>query len=488
MRLSLSAFVTGFATLGLEVTALRLLAPSFGSNLLVFSNVVGVVLAGLAAGAVLGGRWADRRAEPGRAGALMLAAGVFAAALPSLARPFLAAARAALAAGTASLFFWSLAAVTLLVLPPTFLLGAVAPFLVRLRVRRVEEVGRISGSLSGMGTAGSLLGTFVPTLVTIPFLGTAATLHLIGAILVLSSALLLGRRAAGALIVPAAFALSASGSPARPGVLEERESAYQHLRVEEHPDGTRLLLADEGLAVQSSWKEGNRLSGTPYDAFVLLDAARDGGLRTLLDLGLAGGTIVQDFRVQHPAVAITGVEIDPVVLDLARRHFALDGPNLTAVVEDARTFLTRARTRFDAVAVDVFRGPHVPFHCATREFFALVKDRLDPGGALMMNVAVLSDRDLALPGLLNTVASVFADTWVWRPEGSHNRFILASDAPGLRDRLARNPVPEDLAEWRREIVLEMRPVAFDPAGPVFTDDRSPLDLYTDLLFVRERSR
>lgn len=488
MRLSLSAFATGFGTLALEITALRLLAPSFGANLLVFSNVVGVVLAGLAAGAFLGGRWADRRAEPRRAGALMLAAGILVAALPSLARPFLAAARGSLAEGSSSLFFWSLAAVTLLVLPPTVLLGAVAPFLVRLRVRRVEEVGRISGNLSGMGTAGSLLGTFVPTLVTIPFLGTAATLRLVGAVLILSSALLLGRRAAGALVVPVVLALVPGGSAARPGVLEERESAYQHLRVEERPDGTRLLLADEGLAVQSSWRSGNRLSGTSYDAFVLLDAARDGGIRTLLDLGLAAGTIVQEFRVQRPSVAITGVEIDPAVLDLARRHFALDGPNLTAVAEDARTFLARGRTRVDAVALDVFRGSHVPFHCATREFFLLVKDRLDPGGALMMNVAVLSDRDRALTGLLNTIASVFPDTAVWHPEGARNRFILASGAPGLLDRLAANPVPDDLAEWRREIALEIRPVAFDPAGPVFTDDRSPLDLYTDRLFVRERSR
>ena len=180
MRLALSAFVTGFATLGLEITALRLLAPAFGSNLLVFSNVVGVVLAGLAAGAILGGRWADRRADPRRAGALMLAAGVIVAVLPDLARPFLAAARGALASGSASPFFWSLAGVTLLVLPPTLLLGAVAPFLVRLRVRRIEEVGSVAGSLSGAGTAGSLLGTFVPTLATIPFLGTTATLRLLG--------------------------------------------------------------------------------------------------------------------------------------------------------------------------------------------------------------------------------------------------------------------------------------------------------------------
>jgi spermidine synthase len=484
MRLTLSAFVTGFATLGLEITALRLLAPAFGSNLLVFSNVVGVVLAGLAAGALIGGRMADRRADPRRAGALILGAGIFVALLPAFARPFLDAARNALSTGSASVFFWSLAAVTLLVLPPTFLLGGVAPFLVRLRARRLDEVGRASGSLSGVGTAGSLLGTFVPTLVTIPFLGTTATLHLLGALLILASTLLLGRNAGAALALPLALTLAPARTSVEPGVLEERDSAYQHIRVEERSDGTRLLLFDEGLAVQSSWKPGNRLAGTSYDAFLLLDAARDGGIRTLLDLGLAAGTIVHDFRVQKPDVAITGVEIDPVVLEVARRHFALDGRNLTAVEADARVFLARKGRTFDAIAVDVFRGAHVPFACATREFFALVRERLAPGGAVMMNVAALSARDRGLTGLLNTAASIFAETWVWHPEGSHNWILVASASPGLGSRLANNPVPDDMGEFRRELARDIRKVAFDPAGAVFTDDLSPLDLYTDLVFVR----
>ena len=63
---------------------------------------------------------------------------------------------------------------------------------------------------------------------------------------------------------------------------------------------------------------------------------------------------------------------------------------------------------------------------------------------------------------------------MWHPQGSRNRFVLATDAPGLKARLERNPVTDDMAELRREIVLEIRPVAFDPTGPVFTDDRSPL--------------
>ena len=420
MRLALSAFVTGFATLGLEITALRLLAPAFGSNLLVFSNVVGVVLAGLAAGALLGGRWADRRADPRRAGALLLAAGLFIVLLPLLARPFLEAARGALSSGSASPFFWSLAGVTLLVLPPTVLLGAVAPFLVRLRVRRVEEVGRVAGSLSGAGTAGSLLGTFVPTLATIPFLETTATLHLLGALLILGSALLLDRRALAALALPLVAALSSGRAVLEPGVLEERESPYQHVRVEERSGGARVLLVDEGLAVQSSFTPGvpaRRQRRTTPSCFSTRRAtgasarcstSASPGARSSMPSGLEAGRRDHGRRARpgHPRGRPTPLRAPD--------------PNLTAVEADARVFLAHARRRYDAIAVDVFRGPHVPFTCATREFFTLAKAHLDPGGALMMNVAVLTAHDRALSGLLNTVASVFTETLVWHPEDSHN--------------------------------------------------------------------
>jgi spermidine synthase len=484
MRLTLSAFVTGFATLALEITALRLLAPSFGSNLLVFSNVVGIILAGLAAGYALGGRLADRWPDPRLAGVLELAAGVLVVLLPLLSRPFLADARRALADGSASLFLRSLAASALLILPPTLLLGAIAPFLVRLRARDVAEVGRASGHLSAVATAGSLLGTFVPTLVTIPLLGTAATAALVGGLLVAASPLLLGRRGAAALAVLLLVPLARERGILEPGVLAARESPYQSLRVEEKSDGTRVLLINEGLAEQSTYRPGAALSGTMYDAFLLLGAAKDGGVATLADLGLAAGTIAHVFETQLPAVAVTGVELDPDVVDLGRRFFTLNDPNLAIVTDDARVFLARGRSRFDAIAVDVFRPPHVPFPCATREFFTLAKERLDPGGALMMNVAALSESDPLVTGLLNTVTSVFPEVWVWHPLFHRNHILLASATPGLRERLARNPVPPAFEELRGRVVASLERVPFDPTRAVFTDDRAPVELLSDLLFLR----
>jgi spermidine synthase len=484
MRLLLSAFVTGFATLGLEVAALRLLAPSFGSNLLVFSNVIGVILAGLAAGYAIGGRLADRWPDARLAGAFQLGAGILVLLLPLLSRPFLASAQRAIAVGSASLFLRSLVATALLVLPPTLLRGAVSPFLVRLRAREVAEVGRASGNLSAVATAGSLLGTFVPTLVTVPFLGTAATLTLIGALLVVAAPILLGRRGLAALVVLLVVPLAMRPLPPAARILAERESPYQSLRVEERPDGSRVLLINEGIGDQSTYRPGARLSGTMYDAFLLLAAAKTGGIATLADLGLAGGTIAHVFNDELPSVAVTGVELDPDVIDLGRRYFTLNDPNLTIVNDDARIFLARGRSHFDAIAVDVFRPPHVPFPCTTREFFSLARERLAAGGALMMNVAALRDDDPLVTGILNTAASVFPEVWVWHPPLHANYVLIASNTAGIRDRLARNPVPPDVESLRETVVADLERVGFDPARPVFTDDRAPVEVLSDLLFVR----
>jgi spermidine synthase len=144
---------------------------------------------------------------------------------------------------------------------------------------------------------------------------------------------------------------------------------------------------------------------------------KDGGIGTLLDVGLAGWTIAHVYQTHLPHVRVTGVEIDPDVVELGRKYFTLDEPNLEISVCDGRFFLATTHRRFDAIAVDVFRQPHVPFPFTTREFFGLVKERLSPGGAMLMNAAAMGRDDLLLTGLLNTAASVFREVGVYQPAG-----------------------------------------------------------------------
>jgi spermidine synthase len=483
LRVKLAAFVAGFATLGLEVSALRLMTPSFGANQLVFANVVGVLLAALAVGYLAGGRRADRGGASRAAGVALLAAGIVVAALPLASAPLLSRARAALAEGSLSVFVGSFAATALLVAPPAALLGAVPPLLLRLGTPGLEALGRSAGGLFALSTAGSLAGTFLPALLTIPFLGTTFTLVLVGATCALTALPFLGARAAPALVLVLAAGLVRPAGDAG-HLLEARETLYQYAAVEEENDGSRVLRVNEGLAGSSFYAKDGGLSYTMYDAFLLAPALRDGGAATLLDLGLAGGTIAREYRAFLPGVRVTGVELDPGVIALGRRWFDLDGKNLEIVVADGRVFLEHTPRRFDAIAVDVFRQPHVPFPFTTREFFSLAKGHLTDGAALVMNVAAFSREDPLLKGILNTAASVFEEVAVFHPALHRNFLLFASGTRGLAERLRRNPVPLEVESWRRAVLDGLEPVRFDSRGPVFTDDRTPAELYGDFLFFR----
>ena len=157
----LLVFVVGMGSLGAEIAAVRLLAPYFGASTVVWANTIGVVLVALSLGYWLGGRLADRRPELRGLCLLALAAAGLLALVPFAADPLLDVAVDALDSVSAGAFLGSLLAVLVLVAVPVLLLGAVAPYAIRLGVTTLEEAGRVSGRLYAISTAGSLVGTLL---------------------------------------------------------------------------------------------------------------------------------------------------------------------------------------------------------------------------------------------------------------------------------------------------------------------------------------
>ena len=158
VALAALVFGAGTGSLATEISASRLLAPYFGSSTIVWANLIGIVLAGLAFGYWLGGRLADRRPEPRLLGTIVLAAAVWVAAIPFVARPFLDAAVGNLDEASAGAVVGSFFAVLLLFAPAVVLLGMVAPFAIRLAITSVETAGAVAGRLYALSTAGSLVG------------------------------------------------------------------------------------------------------------------------------------------------------------------------------------------------------------------------------------------------------------------------------------------------------------------------------------------
>jgi spermidine synthase len=480
--LGLVVFVVGAAALGAEIAAARLLAPFFGASTIVWANTIGTVLVSLSAGYWIGGRVADRHPRKDALCGLVLAAAVAVALVPFVADPFLDISVDALDDVSAGAFIGSLIAVSVLIAPPVMLLGAASPYAVRLTVGRVEESGTVAGRLYAISTAGSLAGTFASALVLIPLLGTRRTFLVFALLCAAVAAPGLRKRAA---VVPVAI-LAAVGLPTgtikgsdEVRVIEEVESSHQYARVIEEGDGDRKLELNEGRAVHSLYRPGSYLTGDYWDGFLILPfAVAAEEPRNVAILGNAAGTTARAMGRFFPRTRVDAVEIDRELTHLGRRWFDLRNPRMTVHHEDARPFLRRSDGGYDAIFIDVYRQPYIPFYLATREFFELARDRLRPGGCVIVNVGHPEGQDELEEVLTATLGVAFANV-ARDPIEDTNTLLIASEAPVAKTALRRATahLPPGLrATARAEAARLESPL---DGGPVYTDDRAPVEWLID---------
>jgi predicted membrane-bound spermidine synthase len=171
----LLVFVAGAASLSIEMAASRLLAPYFGDSLFVWSSIIGLILLYLTVGYYVGGVLSDRYPRPIFLYTITAAASILIALIPLIALPLMTWAQLAFANDAYGVLYGSLLVMIALFALPTILLGCVSPFAIRIRMQQVGSAGRISGQLYAISTAGSVIGTFLPVLVLLPYLGTKQT-------------------------------------------------------------------------------------------------------------------------------------------------------------------------------------------------------------------------------------------------------------------------------------------------------------------------
>lgn len=474
----IAAFVAGFSTMGAEMAAPRLLAPYVGTTQLVWTSVIGVLLAALAAGGFTGGRLADRWPDRRHLGRVLIGAGAWLAAIPFAARPLLRWGSDSLVRLEVGPFLVSLAAVSLLFAPPVFLLGMIGPWTVRIAATGTNDLGRTAGVLSGLATAGSIAGTFGATLIGLPFLGTRITLVALASALVLAgiAAARLGwRDAASAGLLLLFFGWNATGPIAvQADTLYEKESLYHYARIDGSLDGPRTLIVNEGAAAQSITLPPEGRAGGVWG--VLASAAELSGsereLRVLV-IGLAGGTVAaQIARDQHGkrAVRIDGIEIDPEVVAASRRYLSLaEIPGLNVQSGDGRVAVRRSAETYDLIVVDAFRGSYVPAHLATTEFFQECRARLSPTGVIALNVAAGRSGSALLDALAATLRSVFPAVGQLGVPLSLSPIVntvLVASPNGFRV-AASSPIVQEL------------PAKPDDPSLTLTDDRAPVEVLTD---------
>lgn len=504
--LHLLVFAAGFVTLGVELSASRLLEPAFGNNQIVWAALIGLILLYLALGAWLGGRLADRFPTR-RALDITLTLGALGVTLiPLFSRPVLRLAAGGMESFAPGLLGGAMAAILLLFSLPVILLGTASPWAARLRLDGARDVGATVGRLSAAATVGSLVGSFVPVLLLIPAIGTRLTFYVLA--LTLLAVLTLGALRtrhwwipAAALVAVAALALWGAGDRSiraawddgsRGALIYEDESLFNYISVRQWGSERHLKLND-GIGIHSVSHPDTLLSLGIWDYFLLAPffsrSQVEEGLprpQNLLVIGLAAGTVSELYSTLYGDLPITGVELDPEILAVGSRFFAMDRPNLTAVAADGRHWLAQQPpdARWDVIAVDAYRPPYIPFHLTTLEFFALVKQHLTDDGVLAINIGRTNSNYALVDSLAATVGTLFPTVWLVDepgPPGTLGNTMLYATlrqegAPPTQQQLsALSPtLPREFRTFAASaLATARRPSPAQIAA--FTDDHAPVE-------------
>jgi spermidine synthase len=487
-------FISGMSSLGVEFGASRLLAPYFGTSLYVWGVLIGLILIYLSAGYVIGGRLADKYPRDEVLYQITAWAGLWIGLIPLVSYPILLASQQGFKDLSVGLVAGTLLAVVLLFAAPVILLGCVSPFAIRLLLKDVETAGNTAGRVYALSTAGSILGTFLPVFWFIPTYGTRPTLVGFGLALVLISVAALWPRrrlyASFAIAVILAWILLPSGiKPPEVGkLLYEKESAYNYIQVVQ--DGTRTeLILNEGQAIHSIYDSQSLITGGPWDYMVIANSFRPAQTtepkpKNVAILGLAGGTAARQYTATYgDQVQVTGVEIDPAILDVAHRYFHLgEQPNVHPVVADARYWLDTHPGKFDVIALDAYQQPYIPFHLTTREFFSGVRSHLSPGGAVVVNVGRTTTDFRLVDAIASTMAAVYPNVFLVDVPDFSNTMVYGTTEPTTLADVQHNLglINEPLARAVATSALTDGGLRVSPYhGQVYTDDLAPVERLID---------
>ncbi|MBI1851612.1 MAG: fused MFS/spermidine synthase [Planctomycetes bacterium] len=483
-----AAFISGAAAMILEIDGVRILAQFLGSSIVVWTSIIGVILASLSVGYWVGGRWVDRAPRCTHLAAALFLAACFVGLIAFFHQPILG------AISKLDIRLGATAASLILFCPANVMIGVTPPFVVRLLMHEVGSSGTISGTVSAVSTVGSIAGTFGAGFVLIPLLGSTKILFVVAAFLVLASLL----ASAGILMKTRALFLLLLLLPAfRASQADTVLSATNPVDIDTQYN--RILLAD--TIDQETGRPIRTLVTDPHgiQSMMYLDAPEELAASELRVFRLAaqlhprlnhalligGGALLfaRDFVALNPHAQLDVAEIDPMLTRIARQYFSSsENPRLSVFHEDGRRFVAAAANgKYSAVYVNAFNAAStVPFHLTTKEMVEQIARVLDDDGVAMVNVisAVDGPRGKFMRAEYATYRAVFPHVYVVPmgdpryAEWPQNVVLIAlkKDSPLL------NGSPE-ISDVELAGYIGGRRTSVVQDVPVLTDEFAPIEQY-----------
>ena len=488
--LYLTEFFSGMSVMAVEMGASRLLAPYFSSSEIIWTIIIGTIMIAMALGNLWGGRQADKKPNPDRLYMNILVAAVWIALIPVLGKYVIIGVSGVTALFVSNNFLiWAALFSSLIIFVfPLLLLGKVTPSLARYTVEDVSASGQIVGRLGALNTIGSIIGTFLPTFVTIPSVGTSITFLIFGGILLaLCLVYFISLRikpvkaavSVAVFILCCVFGSSSSFAFWEDDLLYESESVYNYLQVSETSDSI-ILSTNVLFGVQSIMMKDDGPTGMYYDyalAAALLAGADEESEMDVLILGLGTGTYANMCLKYFPNFSITGVEIDEDITELAYEYFDLS-PEVNAITYDGRAYLDASDETWDIIMVDAYQDITIPFQMSSVEFFTMVYEHLNENGVMIVNMNMYSESANSInDALSDTIASVFGTVYTVDVKGSTNCELFACKSVSALENLQNGISRTEDEELLSMLELTLSGITEYEAGDyILTDDKAPVEL------------
>lgn len=492
--LEIVVFISGASLMMLEIVASRILAPYVGTSIIVWTSIIGIVLASLSLGYFLGGRFADRSPKHGFLGKILILASL-SIALAHLITPFIT---TFLTDNFLDLRFIAFLSSLLIFGPTSLFLGMVTPYAIKLRLKSLEKTGSISGNLFAISTVGSILGTFATGFFLIPFFGTRTILVVVSLLLLFAALLIFAlKKSAKKVIVMVVILIFAVALLFRlegkksSGVVLEKDTLYNKILLEKRKvkDTDReVLLLRTGISKQSAMYLDDKYElAAEYTKYFRLGGLFNPNLKKVLKIGGGAYSYPKDFLKRNPEGHIDVVEIDPGISKVARDHFYLkDNPRLNIYHQDARVFLNRTGKVYDGVYIDAYgSGLSTPFHLTTIEAVKKIHDLLGEDGVVIVNIAASfeGERSKFLKAEIKTYETFFPQIYTFATSGAEdpykyqNIILVALKSTEKPEFTSTNPLYSKLLDnlWEKPLTSEL---------PVLTDNYAPVEHYS-LIYTRK---
>jgi predicted membrane-bound spermidine synthase len=466
------AFVSGFALMAYEMVASRMLAPSIGSSMYVWTSVIGVMIAALAVGYAVGGWLADKRGARQDVAWLLLLSAIAMTGTLLFYEPILA----LISTGITDQRAQGILAAMILFMPASFVLGMISPYLAKLRVKSLATTGRSIAMLSALNSIGGISGTFFAGFVFFSLIGSRETLVLLVVMIIICNWLIMPRhrlqwRVAASAVLALMLMLQFTNRASATSLIAAIDTPTAHYTVVQmsyRGESTRLLMTDPRGFQSGVYANGNKDLVFDYNRRVA-DAVQNAPKKDRIAI-IGGGvfTLPEYLAKKYPASQIDVIEIDPQLEQIAKDYFYYQPqPNIKVFAQDARAFLrqTPAAT-YDLVVVDAYNNDSaIPFSLGTREYTAHIKRALTERGAVIANIigAITPQCLPALSSLHGSFLHNFDRSYVGQvadaiPEAKQNLVAIYANMP---------------IDWARNLG---RPIAIDMAtAQPLTDNYSPVE-------------